>query len=79
VLASTLVPGLGQWMQRRPGTALLLFLMFAALTLAITVPLVWTLQGPRAAVSASRVANTVVTHCILALIAAWDCWNMRGR
>lgn len=79
VVASTLVPGLGQWMQRRPGTALLLFLMFAALTLAVTVPLVWTLQGPRAAVSASRVANTVVTHCMLALIAAWDCWNMRHR
>ena len=79
VLASTLVPGLGQWMQHRPGTALLLFLMFAALTLAITVPLVWTLWGPRAAVSADRVANTVVTHCMLALIAAWDCWNMRRR
>ncbi|MFO1265239.1 MAG: hypothetical protein U1E84_18205 [Rhodoferax sp.] len=79
VLASTLVPGLGQWMQHRPGTALLLFLMFAVLTLAITVPLVWTLWGPRAAVSADRVANTVVSHFMLALIAAWDCWNMRRR
>lgn len=78
-LASALVPGLGQWMQRRPGTALILFLLFSVLTLVITVPLAWTLLGPRAEVSATSMANAAVTHLMLALIAAWDCWNMRRR
>jgi hypothetical protein len=79
VLATALVPGLGQWMQRRPGTALILFLMFSTLMLAITVPLVWTLQGPRAAVSTTSVVTVIVSQLMLALIAAWDCWNMRQR
>lgn len=79
VLATALVPGLGQWMQRRSGTALIFFLIFSTLMLASTVPLMWTLQGPRAAVSASSVVTVIVSQLMLALIAAWDCWNMRQR
>lgn len=77
ILASVLVPGLGQWMQRRPGTALIFFLLFSTLMLASTVPLLWTLQGPRAAVSLGSVVSVICSQAMLAVIAAWDCWNMR--
>jgi uncharacterized membrane protein YgaE (UPF0421/DUF939 family) len=53
--------------------------MFATLMLVFTVPLAWTLHGPRAAVSATSIVNAVVSQFMLALIAAWDCWNMRRR
>ena len=79
LLASAAVPGLGQWMQGRSGTALVLFLLFAALVLIFTVPLAWTLHGPRAEVSATSITNILVSHVMLALIAVWDCWNLRRR
>jgi len=66
-------------MQGRSGTALVLFLLFAALVLIFTVPLVWTLHGPRAEVSATSITNILVSHVMLALIAVWDCWNLRRR
>jgi len=73
------VPGLGQWMQRRAGTGLIFFLAFAVLMLAGTVPLAWTLAGPRAAVSAGTVATTLAGQLLVAALAMWDCWNMRQR
>lgn len=79
VLASAMVPGLGQWMQRRAGTGLIFFLAFAVLMLAGTVPLAWTLAGPRAAVSAGTVATTLAGQLLVSALAMWDCWNMRQR
>lgn len=75
VLASAIVPGLGQWMQRRNAVALLLFLGWAGFTLAATVPLVWSLYGPRTAVASEHVAQVALLQLAIALIAATDAWR----
>lgn len=78
MLASAIVPGLGQWMQGRRGTALIFFLVFATYMLAATIPLIWTLWGHRSEVSIFMVVIGLLMPFIIAAIAAWDCWNMRG-
>lgn len=77
VLASSIVPGLGQWMQARGGVALLMFLGWSAFTLAASVPLAWTLYGPRSAVSPETVAHVVLMQVLIAAIAAADAWRHR--
>lgn len=77
VVASLLVPGLGQWMQRRGAPALVFFLLWAVLVLALVVPLVWTLWAPRAAVGARHVADIALGYVLLCALAAFDAW--RGR
>jgi hypothetical protein len=78
-LASLLVPGLGQWMQGRSGTALLMFLAWAGVLLAAALPVVWTLWAPRAAVSPHTVAVTATSYAVVCLTAAFDAWRMRER
>jgi hypothetical protein len=77
VLASSVVPGLGQWMQARNGIALLMFLGWSAFTLATSLPLAWTLYGPRTAVSSETVAHVVLIQLLIAMIAAIDAWRHR--
>jgi hypothetical protein len=79
VLASLLIPGLGQWMQRRSGTALTLFASWAAVTVVAAVPLGWTLWGPRAAVNPRYMAYVVAVYAAVCLSAAFDAWRMRSR
>lgn len=79
VLGSFFIPGLGQWMQGRRGTALIFFLIFSVYLLAVTIPLLWTLYGPRAEVPALRAAVVIALPLLISCIAAWDSWNLRGK
>lgn len=76
-LASAVVPGLGQWMQRRNAVALLMFLGWAGFTLAATVPLVWTLYGSRTGVSSQHIAHVALLQLAIVLIAVVDAWRHR--
>jgi hypothetical protein len=78
-LASLLIPGLGQWMQRRAGTALLMFLAWAAVLILAAAPVAWTLWAPRAAVSARTVGYTLLVYASVCLVAGIDAWRMRVR
>jgi hypothetical protein len=79
VLGSLLVPGLGQWMQRRNGTALRMFLAWVLVLLVSAVPVVWTLWAPRAAVSPTYVLSVAASYLIICALAAADTWRMRKR
>jgi hypothetical protein len=79
VLGSLLVPGLGQWMQRRNGTALRMFLAWLLVLLVSAVPVVWTLWAPRAAVSPTYVLSVAASYLIICALAAADTWRMRKR
>ncbi len=70
-----MLPGLGQWWQRRPGMGLLLFLPWAVLLLSRTIPVLWTVLGTRADVSDQTVAGTLALQAGDALLAAWDAWQ----
>lgn len=79
LLASFLVPGLGQWMQGRRGTALMFFLIFSVYVLAVTIPLIWTLYGPRSEVSSVSAGVAIVMPLLISCVAAWDSWNLRAK
>ena len=74
-LASLVLPGFGQWWQRRPGMGLVLFLPWAVLLLSRTIPVLWTVLGTRADVSKQTVAGTLALQAGYALLAAWDAWQ----
>lgn len=76
-IASLLVPGLGQWAQRRRTAALVFFLCWAVLLLALVVPLAWTMWAPRAAVSTRHAIDIALIYVLLCGLAAFDAW--RGR
>lgn len=76
---SLLVPGLGQWLQRRPGAALLLFLPWALLVTFVAVPTLVTAWTPRADVSARFVWQTLGAWGLVAVTAAWDAWRLAPR
>lgn len=73
-IASAVVPGLGQWIQRRNGSALAMFLVWSVFSLAISIPLAWTLFGPRAAVSTSHAAQVALAQLTISAVAAFDAW-----
>jgi hypothetical protein len=75
-LASAIVPGLGQWMQGRGRSALVLFVPWLVLTLFMTTRLVWTIAGPRADVSTRTIVWVAGLHLLYAATAAWDAWRM---
>jgi hypothetical protein len=79
VLASLLVPGLGQWMQGRSGTALRLFIGWSLLIVLFVVPMVWTLWAPRAAVPVSYGVCLAAAYALTCGLAAFDAWRMRIR
>jgi hypothetical protein len=78
---SAIVPGLGQAMQGRTGTALLLFVLWLVVMLFAVLPIAWALIGPKREVSTLIAALTFVTPLVVAAVAAFDAWNMapRGR
>jgi hypothetical protein len=69
------VPGAGQWAQRRGRIALTLFVPWLALLLFITVPIVWSLAGPRKDVSMQIVTLVAAMHLFIAALAAWDAYR----
>lgn len=75
-LASALLPGLGQWWQRRRSMALLFFLVWAVFMLVGEIPLLWALAGPRRAVHGLSVLQTALVHLAIAGAAAHDAWRL---
>jgi hypothetical protein len=78
-LASLLVPGLGQWMQGRSGTALRFFLAWSVMLVFSAIPVIWVLWAPRAAVSFGSTAYVAMIYGLTCLVAALDAWRMRAR
>lgn len=79
VVASLLMPGLGQWMQQRNRSALLLWVFWLLGLVFALLPVLWTLMGPRAEVSGRTLLLTGEVMLLLHLGAAWDAWRMRQR
>ena len=75
-IASFLVPGLGQWMQGRSGTALLFFLIWIPLMMSAVV-VAWTLWETLAAVSPSTITYTAAAYLFVCVVAAGDVWRMQ--
>lgn len=79
VLASVLIPGLGQWMQRRRGTALLMLSIWLVVCVGIAIPVLWTLQGPKAAVDTVTLFLGSVAYLAIPVTSARDAWYLRRR
>jgi len=77
-LCSALVPGLGQWAQRRGAIALLLFVPWLAFGLFATLPVMHAALTPSAEVSVATQFMVAVMHAGLSAVGAWDAWRM-GR
>lgn len=77
-IASLLIPGLGQWMQRRSGTALLFFLAwtFAAWEVARVG---WIFWNSLAEVSVWYVFQWASFYSFICALAVWETWRMRER
>jgi hypothetical protein len=78
VMASFLVPGLGQRMQGRSGTALRMFVGWLLALLSLFA-VAWVLWAPRAAVPLSSGLSVVGTYMLLCSFAAFDAWRMRRQ
>ncbi|HUG23743.1 hypothetical protein [Piscinibacter sp.] len=76
---SALIPGFGQWAQRRRAAALLTFVPWLSLTLFVTIPLIWTVAGPRAGVSPKWILMVAGSHVVMSVLAAADAWRMGQR
>lgn len=72
VLASALLPGLGQWMRGRNAMALAWFLVWSVYTLAISVPVLWNLLGPRSDVSVQYAADVLAVQLLITAFAALE-------
>lgn len=72
VLASAVLPGLGQWMRGRNGTALAWFLAWSTYTLAVSIPMLWNLFGPRTEVSVQQAADVVAVQLLITAFAALE-------
>ena len=77
-IASFLIPGLGQWIQRRSGTALVFFVSWL-LVLMAAIPVAWTLWETLAAVPTRMIFYTSGAYFLICAMAAWDTWRMRNR
>jgi hypothetical protein len=72
VLASALLPGLGQWMRGRNPMALAWFLVWSVYTLSISVPVLWNLLGPRSDVSVQYAADVLAVQLLITAFAALE-------
>jgi hypothetical protein len=79
VLASAVLPGAGQWWQRRRGSALLLFVIFAAWVTLITFPVSMALIHVTSRVSDLTVVTAYALPLSLMLLSALDAWQLRPR
>lgn len=78
-LASFLLPGFGQRMQGRKGTALHYFFVWLIVLVFLVAPVVWTLWAPRAAVPALYSLLAAGAYVFTCSLAALDVWRMRTR
>ena len=77
-IASLLVPGLGQWMQRRSGTALI-FLVIWLLQLIVVIPVVLAWWNVTTEVSVKTIVMMGCSYVFICSVAAFDAWRMRER
>jgi len=73
---SALVPGFGQWAQRRRSAALLNFVPWLCFTLFVTIPLIWAVAGPRTEASPKWILVVVGSHVVMSVLAAAHAWRM---
>lgn len=74
-VASALLPGLGQWQQRRSGEAIVWIAVWFALVVFGSFPMLWTLVEPFTGVRALDVATVGLLHLLLSATAAADVWR----
>ncbi len=74
-LASLALPGMGQYRQRRRGTALLLFTIWGALLLP-SAYVAWAAWWPAKDVSSTVRLQLALTLLTTHLLAAWDAWRL---
>ncbi|MDO5623607.1 MAG: hypothetical protein Q4G71_02850 [Pseudomonadota bacterium] len=77
VLASLLMPGAGQWMQRRSGMALLLFVAWLWLMVPFAYA-AWVAWTPSKEVAPGLLWQLGLLALVPSLAAAADAWRMRG-
>lgn len=75
-LASLLLPGLGQWLQRRSGTALLLFVLWCTLALPFAYA-AWAAWQVTTEVAPSTLWKGGLWVLLVHGVAAWDAWQLR--
>lgn len=74
-IASALLPGLGQWQQRRAGEAILFLAAWAAVLIFGSVPMLWTLIEPFTSVGVTEAVVVVLLHLMLSGLSAADAWR----
>jgi hypothetical protein len=74
-VASALLPGLGQWQQRRAGEAIVFVAAWVAMLVFGSIPMLWTLVEPFTGVGMNEVAVVVLLHLLLSGLAAADAWR----
>lgn len=77
-LASLLLPGLGQWLQRRNRSAAYLFILWCVAMLFVVLPIAWALDGPKTFVAPAIIVAAVCSLAFMHLMSAWDAWRMRS-
>lgn len=77
-IASLLIPGLGQWMQRRSGTALIFFVIWL-LQLIVAVPVALAWWNVTTEVSVKTIFMVVCAYVFICGVSAFDVWRMRER
>ena len=75
-IASLLIPGLGQWMQRRSGTALIFFVIWL-LQLMVAIPILLAWWNVTTEVSIQTVVMVAFSDVFICSVAAFDAWRMR--
>ncbi len=75
-LASLLLPGLGQWLQRRSGTALLLFVLWCALGWPLAHA-AWAAWHVTTEVAPAVLWKGGLWVLLVHAVAAWDAWQLR--
>jgi hypothetical protein len=77
-IASFFIPGLGQWIQRRSGTALMFFVVWLIILWgAVLIGL--TLWNSMSDVSWARILSTSIYYLLVCSLSAWEAWRMRER
>jgi hypothetical protein len=74
-VASFLLPGLGQWQQRRTGEAIVFIVVWTATLIFFTGPMLWTLVEPFAGVGWAYAGGVTAWHAMLSALAAADAWH----
>jgi hypothetical protein len=78
VLASTLVPGLGQWLQDRFVSGTVYFTAAALLMMLFVGPVLWAMNGPKMHVGVLSKTSSLYWWLLIVAISAWDAYQFSG-